>query len=291
MKVCLACGCRFQGKDWHCPSCGHFPEVHHGHVAFAPHLTEEADGFDVEFFPELIEAEVGNFWFECRNRLLVWALDRYFPKASSFLEIGCGTGFVLSGIKQEFPELVLSASDIFSRGLTYAEKRLPGVSLFQMDARCIPFESEFDVIGAFDVLEHIEEDETVLSQMFRATKPGGGIMLTVPQHPFLWSFLDDLSCHKRRYTRPELTERVERAGFEVIYTTSFVFFLLPLLLLSRLKQRRPQDNYDAMAEFKISPLLNVTLGKVLGIEQILIENGFSFPAGGSLLMIAKRCWR
>jgi len=139
MKVCLACGHRFQGEDWHCPSCGHFPEVHHGHLAFAPHLTEGADGFDVEFFPKLMEVEAGNYWFECRNRLLVWALDRYFPKADSFLEIGCGTGFVLSGIRQEFPRLNLSGSEIFSEGLIFAEKRLPDVNLFHRRRRCCSF--------------------------------------------------------------------------------------------------------------------------------------------------------
>ncbi len=291
MKVCLACGQRFEADDWRCPDCGQSPELHQGHPVFAPDMIE-GDGFDAEYkYAELFEAEAGNFWFRSRNRLLIWALRRYFPDAGNFLEIGCGTGFVLSGIKQDFPELVLSAGDILSRGLVYAEKRLPGVSLFQMDARCIPFESEFDVIGAFDVLEHIEEDEVVLSQMFRATKPGGGIMLTVPQHPFLWSFLDDFGRHKCRYTQAELVEKVERVGFEVIRVTSYVSFLLPLLLLSRMKQRKSQDDYDPMAEFQISQLLNVLLEKVLDLERILIKCGLDFPAGGSLLVIAKRSRR
>ena len=64
-----------------------------------------------------------------------------------------------------------------------------------MDARRIPFEDEFDVIGAFDVLEHIKEDEQVLVQMHRAVKSGGGIMLTVPQHMFLWSEQDVQAHH------------------------------------------------------------------------------------------------
>jgi hypothetical protein len=124
--------------------------------------------------------------------------------------------------------------------------------------------------------------------MLRATKPGGGIMLTVPQHPFLWSILDDFSCHKRRYTRSELVNKVERVGFEVVHATSYVSFLLPLLLLSRMKQRKPQDNYDPMAEFKTRPLLNVLLEKVMGLERVLIKRGLCFPVGGSLLVTARR---
>ena len=288
MKVCLACGHRFDADDWRCPSCGQSPQLLHGYLAFAPDLVEGNDGFNEEHFAQLAEVEAGNFWFRSRNRLLIWALQRYSPGARNFLELGCGTGFVLSGIQHEFSELSVSGGDIFIEGLQYAEERVPGVSLFQMDARRIPFEAEFDVIGAFDVLEHIAEDDVVLSQMFRATKPGGGIMLTTPQHQFLWSYGDEYSCHKRRYARKELVGKVERAGFEVIRATSFVSFLLPLMLLSRMKQRKPQDDWDPMAELKIGGLLNALLGKVLDFERILIKSGFSFPAGGSLLVIARR---
>jgi SAM-dependent methyltransferase len=199
-----------------------------------------------------------------------------------------GTGFVLTGIRQAFPLLSLSASDIQTEGLFYAAQRLSDVTFFQMDARDIPFEAEFDVIGAFDVLEHIADDELVLAQLFQAVKPGGGLMLSVPQHPFLWSFLDEFGHHKRRYTRSELIEKISQAGFEMLYVTSFVALLLPLLLLSRLTQRRPKDNFDPMAEFKINPLLNQSLEKVLAAEGFFIRRGISFPAGGSLLAVAKR---
>jgi SAM-dependent methyltransferase len=105
-----------------------------------------------------------------QERLIHWVLRHYFPQARNFLEIGCGTGFVLLGIQNAFPGLSLSGSELFGEGLTYAHDRLPHVPLFQMDARRIPFEDEFDVIGAFDVLEHIQEDENVLFQMAQATK-------------------------------------------------------------------------------------------------------------------------
>jgi SAM-dependent methyltransferase len=79
----------------------------------------------------------------------------------------------------------------------FAAERVPGVELFQMDARRFPFLEEFDLIGAFDMLEHVKEDEEVLSQMYQATRKGGGILLTVPHHPFLWSASDYLARHER----------------------------------------------------------------------------------------------
>ena len=109
MKVCLACGQRFEADDWRCPGCGQSPELHNGYFAFSPDLAETSDGFSAEYFTQLAKLEAGHFWFRSRNRLLIWALRRYFPHASSFLEIGCGTGFVLSGIRQEFPELMLGS--------------------------------------------------------------------------------------------------------------------------------------------------------------------------------------
>ena len=60
------------------------------------------------------------------------------------------------------------------------------------------------MIGAFDVLEHIADDELVLSQMHQAVRKGGGIILTVPQHSFLWSEIDEYSRHVRRYSVSEL---------------------------------------------------------------------------------------
>jgi len=229
--------------------------------------------------------EENNFWFRSRNRLLIWALRNYFPEARNFLEIGCGTGYVLSGIRNALPDLSLSGSEIYAAGLTLAAARLPGVDLFQMDARRMPFKEEFDVIGAFDVLEHVVEDEQVLAQMFQATRPRGGIMLTVPHHPFLWSQADDYAHHVRRYRSRELIEKVNRTGFEITRITSFVSLLLPLMLLSRLRQRK---QYDPMSEFKISPWLNTGFQKTLDVERSMIRAGLSFPLGGSLLLVARR---
>jgi len=286
MKVCLNCDKTFAAADWLCPRCAHKPQVIDGHLAFAPELAHESEGFEPEYFIRLAGQEAGNFWFRSRNRLLLWAMQRYFPKAGNFLEIGCGTGFVLSGLKQAFPNLTLSGSEVFSEGLSFAATRLPGVELFQMDARRIPFREEFDCIGAFDVLEHIKDDEQVLSEMYHATRKRGGILITVPHHQFLWSPVDEFARHVRRYETGELRKKVERAGFSVVRATSFVSLLLPLLIVSRYKQRNKE--VDPEAEYNISPLLNTTLEKMMHEERAVIRAGLSFPAGGSILLAARR---
>jgi SAM-dependent methyltransferase len=288
MKLCSSCDKPFDGAGWQCPYCFHEPENIEGHIAFAPELAQDSEGFEADYFARLADMEAGNFWFRSRNRLLIWALRRYFPEAKSLLEIGCGTGFVLSGLRQAFPQLKLSGSEIFCEGLAFAAERLPGVELFQMDARRIPFREEFDLIGAFDMLEHVKEDTEVLSQMHQATRSGGGILLTVPHHPFLWSASDDFARHARRYTTRELRNKVEQAGFEVLRVSSFVSLLLPLLVLSRYKQRLAKGEFDPSAEFNISTIVNTTLEKILDAERAMIRAGLSLPAGGSLLLVARR---
>jgi SAM-dependent methyltransferase len=259
-----------------------------GYPFFAPRLVDTYGGFEARFFHLLAEIEKGNFWFESRNRLLIWALRKYFSNARNFLEIGCGTGFVLSGIQQEFPEILLYGSDLFVEGLMHAQKRVPKASLFQMDARSIPFADEFDVIGAFDVLEHIEEDETVLIQMNQAVCQSGGIILTVPQHPFLWSRRDDYAHHVRRYTAQELRAKVENAGFTVLKVTSFVSLLLPLMMISRYKDKHSAMAYDPMSEVNINDFLNKLFEKILDFERWIIRLRLSFPIGGSLLLVARK---
>ena len=259
-----------------------------GFPAFAPDLAEENDGFNVSYFDKLAPLEANNFWFRSRNQLIIWALSRYFPDVTNFLEIGCGTGFVLSGVKQAFPELSLSGSEIFSNGLTYAANRVGQCKLFQMDARHIPFEDEFDVIGGFDVLEHIAEDELVLSEMYRAVRSGGGIILTVPQHDFLWSQADEHACHVRRYSKSDLKDKLRNAGFDWVKATSFVSLLLPLMMVSRFRQRAGNTDYDPLVELKIGGWINQIFEKTLGLERTLIRMGLSFPAGGSLLIVARK---
>ena len=288
MKICLSCGARFEVPGWQCPACSASPRLLEGFPAFAPNLAEANDGFEATHFDELAPLEATNFWFRSRNQLIVWALNKYFPGVGSFLEIGCGTGYVLSGIEYAFPRLRLSGSEIFSNGLNYTKNRVSRSDLFQMDARAIPFEEEFDVIGAFDVLEHIAEDELVLSEMYRAVRPGGGILLTVPQHAFLWSQADEYACHVRRYSAGDLRHKVQQAGFSLERVTSFVSLLLPLMLLSRLRQRAPDKAYDPLAELKIGGFTNWILGKILGLERTFIRMGLSFPAGGSLLLVARK---
>jgi SAM-dependent methyltransferase len=248
----------------------------------------EDTAFGAENFAALAQAERTNPWFEARNEAIALLLARHFPGASTLLEIGCGTGFVLEHLQATFPGLELTGADAGAAGLEIARKRLDRASLHQLDARRIQLERKFDVVCAFDVIEHIDEDELVLSEMRRVTAPGGGLLVAVPQHPWLWSAADDYGGHKRRYRRAELVAKVRAAGFEELQVTSYVTAALPLMAASRvLSRRQPAAEFDPLAEHRSAQRAKPLLAPLLKADVALIRRGVSLPAGGSVLIAAR----
>ena len=244
------------------------------------------DPFPVSSFEYLARAESLHWWFRTRNQIILWLIRSRIRGINDFLEVGCGTGFVITCIANAFPELKLEATEYFNEGLIFAKERVPRCSFRQLDATTMEEQDAYDCIGSFDVIEHIDADERVLSNFKRALRPKGFLLLTVPQHPWLWSAADDYAHHLRRYTVHELRKKVLDAGFEIDYLTSFVSLLLPLMALQRLAPRN--QNYNPDDEFKINPIVNYSLNLIMQLELTLLRLGLRFPAGGSLLILARK---
>lgn len=290
MKICNSCSHHFSEESWRCPKCTFEPPVERGVLTFAPDLAYVNTGYDPSWYEELATLEEGNFWFVTRNKLILWALQKFCPELESFLELGCGTGYVIRDISARFANCRLIGSELCVEGLEYAEKRVKGrATLVQMDATNIPFKEEFDGIGIFDVIEHIEDDGKVLMETHKALKPGGFLTVSVPQHMFLWSKYDELGCHFRRYKLGELENKMKDAGFHVLYTSSFNTLLLPFMLLSRnLKKKSKHENIDVLDELRIPSAINFVLKSVLNVEVMLTKLGVRWPIGGSRLILARK---
>jgi SAM-dependent methyltransferase len=281
---------------WRCPSCAKVIDDWQGVPLLAPELADTVSGMNPENFSILASVTSDHFWFAPRSRLLVSLIARYFPAADSFLEIGCGTGIVLKPIAAMKPWRRLVGAELHPTGLSEARRVVGGSAEFvQMDARRIPAREVFDVIGAFDVIEHIAEDEAVLASMHSAIRPGGGVVLAVPQHPFLWSEFDEVSHHERRYRRGELESKLARAGFDIVFSASYTVALFPAMVASRLLRgrRAPVIAKDSAStsdgsELQLPGWLNAFARGVLQAEVTLTLAGLHFPFGGSRMVVARK---
>src|SRR5271169_1752223 len=245
---------------------------------------EGSTHFPGEGHSYLTSIEEASFWFRARNRLIIDLLRRYGGNFRSLLEVGCGTGFVLKGIRAAFPSARLVGVEALATGLQEAVKRLDHtIELSQADILRLSYEGEFDVVGAFDVLEHIDDDRAALSALTRAVLPGGVVLLTVPQHPWLWSAADEIAQHRRRYRRGELEEKASTAGLDVVMTTSFVCSLLPAMMANRLLGPvRPED------EHVLPRVIGGLFEAILGCERRLIALRVGLPVGGTRVVVARR---
>jgi SAM-dependent methyltransferase len=264
MRLCSRCRAPLAGRRWECDACGWHASQRHGITILLD--LEPPEAFTSRQAQNVAAVDPAHFWFAARNQLIGWMLVRHAPGAQTFFEAGCGTGTVLCGLAGLVPRLQLT--------LVYA------------DTRQLPYEEEFDAVGAFDVLEHIADHDAALRGLVRTVRPGGLVLLTVPQHRWLWSPIDVYSRHQRRYTRSELVALVNASGLEVIGVTSFVSLLLPFMLLSRLAQRGGE--VVPGREFEMSGWLNRLAMGVMRLELALIRAGLSLPAGGSLMLAARR---
>lgn len=235
-----------------------------------------------------------SFWVRSRNRLFRWLVFRESDRLGPvrLLDVGCGTGDFVSYLLDK-SELSVTGSEIYLKGLRYAKRRLPDVEFIQYDVTEGTLDRTFEIITAFDVLEHIHLDVAAIENVNQMLRPGGVFILSVPQHEFLWSRLDEIVMHKRRYSRADMLEKLRQAGFVPERATSYVFALFPLMYLSRLLDRakgsKSTNEADELSHrVKFSPLVNWLFDKVMYLDEALIKLGLSLPFGGTLVVVARK---
>jgi SAM-dependent methyltransferase len=235
-----------------------------------------------------------SFWVSSRNRLFKRLLELHLMPIgkTKLLEIGCGTGDFLKYLAVN-NNLVITGSEIYLKGLQYAKKNLPNVDFVQFDVTKGEIGTLFNVITAFDVIEHIDDDNVALFNISQMLDKKGILIVSVPQHMFLWSNLDEIVKHKRRYSKKELITKLKNNNFEIEYATSFIFVLFPFMLISRLLDKKiNRSQLDTLAlekRVKFPRALNKMLDFLIRADEFLIKLGVSLPFGGTLVVIARKC--
>ncbi len=258
-----------------------------GIPCFTEKVPDDHNDYHTTGLDTLLSAEKEHFWFISRQKRIINTFLKHLPLKSRILEIGAGTAYVANGLQHA--GYALAVGELHFSGLQYAKEK--GIDeCYQFDLFSPPFREEFDAIGMFDVLEHLEEDVHALQQVSKMLKPGGKLFITVPAHQWLWSRDDAIAAHKRRYSKKALVATVESAGLLVHDMQFFFISILPLLLLRRLlnsDRRTLVTEQEREAGIHIHPVMNQLLLKLTQLE-----NHFSrwLPnvAGGSLFCVVKK---
>lgn len=213
----------------------------------APESSPDFDISDPEVVRMLEESQQRHFWFAARNRQILDFLrrDGLTPPAR-LLEVGCGMGTVLRALHHAGYETVgVEMHPSLARRAAAAN---PSIPIYSLDIEKPPPglpPSRFDAVGLFDVLEHVARPDRLLRSCAAALRPGGLLLGTVPAMPSLWSDYDAFGGHHRRYTRFSLRAVVEAAGLPAPRLSYFFHFLLPGILIQRMRIGRRRGDGDA----------------------------------------------
>jgi len=284
MLVCPKCSGTIQDhkENYDCLECGMSYSMRENVLNLVYERMGTGEYKYDDYFNEILkikEAEDVHFWFKNRNNIILSLFERFVTSEDHCIEIGAGTGCMAQLlIKKGYN---LSVGELHPVGIKLAKEKSIN-RLYQFNINENPFRLEFDVVGMFDVLEHIEDDISALRNVHQMLKEKGRLILSVPAHQWLWCKDDEVSRHFRRYELKTLKDLLKSQGFNILYAKNMFVMIIPLLFLrSKLKL------YSN--EIKINSLLNIFLDHLCSIENKIINKLKISPSiGGTIFCVAQK---
>ena len=229
-------------------------------------------------------AQPDYWWYRLRTTLLRTVLEPYLGGPDRVLDVGSADGPSVGWLSGAFKVSL----DVDPRGLE--DGGVCGSAL------ALPFcDGAFDVVGAFDVIEHLDPEDAAVAELARVLRPGGRMLVSVPAYQWAWSDFDDQNGHHRRYTRGRAVAALERAGLEVDRSTYAFTSMFPLFALERLarkakaglRRQAPASAADVVAVPPTSAWQDRILMTLGGLDRWLLRRT-NLPFGSSVLLAARK---
>ena len=239
------------------------------------------------YYQAYYQLERESWWFKVRAKIILYRIRLLLSATSNpkILNVGVATGY-LSELMA--PLGTVQSVEYDEECFRFLKKNVP-IDVVQGSILDLPFaDDHYDLVCAFDVVEHVEDDRRAVQELQRVTKPGGSVMVTVPAFMFLWSEHDAINHHVRRYTLRKLRALFASSG-EISYATYFNTFLFPPIALFRVVSRFLPARNHHQSDFALAngKVVNRLLYTIFHAEHWLIKRGVTFPAGVSLALV----WR
>ena len=256
-------------------------------------VTHREEEYPPEDHAILVQMQEAHFWYQGRHRFLLEAVRRFATPGRPAIDLGAGCGGWAAYLRKHSPQLFqpLAVADSCLGALQRSVALVPDVDAYQVDLMKMGWCERWDTAFLLDVLEHIPDDVGALRQVCQSLRPGGRVFVTTPALQCFWSWNDDAVGHVRRYSRRQLEDAGLRAGLQPVLSRYFMFFLSPLLVLSRLRapgssreeiQRRLRDTHKLP-----STPVNSLLSAIFRAESWL-GLSFPFPWGTSVLAVFEK---
>lgn len=236
-------------------------------------------------YSRMAKREQSYWWHVGRLETIdTWLRHHVRPSSrAKILNVGCGTGGTLP-VLEKYGNV--TNVDVSPEAIKYMRKN--GYKVIKVQDFLLPFKDrEFDVVVAFDVLEHIKEHEEALSEWSRVLKKNGAILFTVPAYQWLWSDHDVSLHHHRRYTK-KLIRRIKPASVSINRSSYFISFSLPMVVGFRFLNKVLGRKSDSETSYvNVPSWVNSLFIKFLWGESGL-QKYITFPFGTSVITMMRK---
>jgi SAM-dependent methyltransferase len=249
-----------------------------------------------EYYQEYYRMEREHWWFLARAKILETIISRLIEpeKELKILNVGIATG-ASSEWLSKFGHVTSLEFD--TDCCQFVSEKL-NMSVIQGSITDLPFESScFDLVCAFDVIEHVENDKRASEELNRVLKIGGHVFATVPAFQTLWSEHDEINHHYRRYRKNQFNnlffaipklKLIKSSYFNsLMFLPIFLIRLISKIFTNKSKKENSVQQSD-FERYKINKTINSLLYHFFFSERFILKNGLSFPFGVSILSIFRK---